>query len=189
MADEFEANYDKADVDIEVEVFEQNQYDSAIEESFDTPRSPDLMYGDYFNMSTYIHSGRVVPLDDVAQGDVRDGIYGYLWNMSTVDGKVYMMPYLARQNVLGYSKPLFSQAGLDDYIRDGENLVVEHRRMDARARHAGAVASRRRLPDNDVRRQLAGRYAHNDADAVVRVGFLRRGRPLQPVDPARRRGA
>lgn len=120
VADEFEANYDKADVDIEVEVFEQNQYDSAIEESFDTPRSPDLLYGDYFNMSTYIHSGRVVPLDDVAQGDVRDGIYGYLWNMSTVGGKVYMMPYLARQNVLGYSKPLFSQAGLDDYIRDGE---------------------------------------------------------------------
>ncbi len=120
MADDFEADYGKADVDIEVEVFEQNQYDSAIEESFDTPRSPDLLYGDYFNMSTYIHSGRVVPLDDVAQGDVRDGIYGYLWNMSTVDGKVYMMPYLARQNVLAYSKPLFSQAGLDDYIRDGE---------------------------------------------------------------------
>lgn len=120
MADDFEANYDKTDVDIEVEVFEQNQYDAAVEDSFDTSSSPDLLYGDYFNISTYIHSGRVVPLDDVVQDDVRAGVYDYLWDMSTVEDRVYMMPYLARQNVLAYNKSLFSQAGLDDYIKDDE---------------------------------------------------------------------
>lgn len=120
LARSFEASYDKGDVEIEIEVFEQNQYDGAIVESFDTPRSPDILYGDYFNMSTYIHTGRVVPLDDVAHDEVRESVYDYLWDMSTIDGRVYMMPYLARQNVLGYSKELFRAAGLEDYIADGE---------------------------------------------------------------------
>ncbi len=120
MADEFVARYDKADVEIEVEVFEQNQYDDAIANSFDTEHSPDLLYGDYFNMSTYIHSGRVVPLDDVVSIAVRDDVYDYLWDISTIDGRIYMMPYLARQNILAYNKALFEQAGLKDFIKDDE---------------------------------------------------------------------
>lgn len=119
MADEFEASYEGHPVDIEVEVFEQNQYDNVISDAFDTERSPDVLYGDYFNMSTYIHSGRVVPLDEVVTDEVREDVFGYLWDMSTVDGHVYMMPYLARQNVLAYNKDLFRQAGLEEYIQDG----------------------------------------------------------------------
>lgn len=119
MVDAFEESYDKAKVDIEVEVFEQNEYDHAVVDSFDTDKAPDMLYGDYFNMSTYIHTGRVVPLDDVVTTEVRDGVFDYLWEMSTIEGKVYMMPYLARQNVLAYNKELFRQAGLERYIKDG----------------------------------------------------------------------
>ncbi len=117
MVESFKAAYDRP-VDIEVEVFEQNQYDNAIVECFDTDKAPDILYGDYFNMSTYIYTGRVVPLDDVVTPEVREGIFGQLWDMSTVDGRVYMMPYLSRQNVLAYNKGLFQQAGLDDFIDD-----------------------------------------------------------------------
>ncbi len=119
MVDAFEESYDKAKVDIEVEVFEQNEYDRAVVDSFDTDKAPDMLYGDYFNISTYIHTGRVVPLDDVVTPEVRDGVFDYLWEMSTIEGKVYMMPYLARQNVLAYNKELFHAAGLDGYVRDG----------------------------------------------------------------------
>ncbi len=119
MADVFEESYEKVPVDIEVEVFEQNQYDAAIAEAFDTTHSPDLIYGDYFNMSTYIHTGRVVPLDDVITDDIRSDVFDYLWDMSTIDGRVYMMPYLARQNILAYNKELFTQAGLERFIQEG----------------------------------------------------------------------
>lgn len=119
MADVFEESYEKVPVDIEVEVFEQNQYDAAIAEAFDTAHSPDLIYGDYFNMSTYIHTGRVVPLDDVITDDIRSDVFDYLWDMSTIDGRVYMMPYLARQNILAYNKELFTQAGLERFIQEG----------------------------------------------------------------------
>lgn len=120
MVDDFERDYDGADVDIEIEVFEQNQYDNAIEAAYDTDRAADILYGDYFNMSTYIHSGRVIPLDDVVTDDVREGIYDYLWDISTIGGRVYMMPYLARQNILAYNKALFEQAGLGSFVRDDE---------------------------------------------------------------------
>lgn len=120
MADEFCKTPEGGNVDIEVEVFEQNQYDSAVEDSFDTPKSPDVLYGDYFNISTYIHTGRVVSLCDVVSDEVRNDVFDYLWDMSTVEGKVYMMPYLLRQNVLAYNKDLFRQAGLEEYIQDGK---------------------------------------------------------------------
>lgn len=120
LVDAFERNYDKADVDIEVEVFEQNQYDDAIVESYETDHAPDLLYGDYFNMSTYIHSGRVVPLDDVVTDDIREGVFDYLWTMSTIGDRVYMLPYLARQNILAYDKEMFRQAGLDEFVKDDE---------------------------------------------------------------------
>lgn len=118
MAEAFEADYGRP-VDITVEVFEQNQYDSAIAGRFGTEHAPDILYGDYFNMSTYIHTGRVVPLDDVVTDDVRADVFEQLWEMSSVEGRIYMMPYLTRQNVLAYNKDLFRQAGLDAFIQDG----------------------------------------------------------------------
>ncbi|MEC4175566.1 extracellular solute-binding protein [Adlercreutzia sp. R7] len=120
MADDFAATYEACPVEVEVVVFEQNQYDAAVRGTFDTPKAPDVLYGDYFNISTYIHTGRVVPLDDVATPDVRADVSDYLWEMSTVDGRVFLMPYLARQNVLAYNKELFRQAGLGDFIAEGE---------------------------------------------------------------------
>lgn len=118
MAEDFEANYNRP-VDIDVEVFEQNQYDTAVVDAFDTSDAPDILYGDYFNISTYIHTGRVVPLDDAITPQIKDGVYDYLWNMSTIQDHIYMAPYLARQNVLAYNKDLFEQAGLSTYIHDG----------------------------------------------------------------------
>ncbi len=120
MADAFVANYDKVPVDIDVEVFEQNRYDDAVVETFNTPHAPDVLYGDYFNTSTYIHTGRVVTLDDIITDDLREDVYDYLWDMSTLDGHVYLMPYLTRQNVLAYNKDLFRQAALENYIVDGQ---------------------------------------------------------------------
>lgn len=118
MADEFETNYDKRSVELEIELFEQNQYDSAVADTLGTQHAPDVLYGDYFNISTYIHSGYVVPLDDVITDEVRNDIFEYLWDMSSVEGRTYMMPYLARQNVLAYNKALFTQAGLENWIQD-----------------------------------------------------------------------
>ncbi|WP_251213169.1 ABC transporter substrate-binding protein [Adlercreutzia murintestinalis] len=118
MANEFMRDYETP-VTVNVEVFEQNQYDEAVVDCFDTDAAADVLYGDYFNISTYIHTGRVVPLDDAITDKVRNDVFEDLWDMSTVKDRVYMMPYLSRQNVFAYNKELFRQAGLERYIESG----------------------------------------------------------------------
>ncbi len=117
MAEDFMESYSQP-VDVKVEVFEQSAYEDAVAGSFDTDKAADVFYGDYFNMSTFIHSGHVVPLDDIITPELQQDIYPFLWELSTVEDGVYMMPYLARQNVLAYNKDLFRQAGLESYIQD-----------------------------------------------------------------------
>lgn len=118
MVEQFERDYGKP-VNIEVEIFEQTQYDEAIDKTFGTDDAPDILYGDYFNMFPYVYSDHAVPLDDLVTDDVHSDVFSYLWDASTVDGHVYLMPYLARQNVMAYNKELFRQAGLEEYIQDG----------------------------------------------------------------------
>ena len=119
MARSFEESYEGKPVVVDVQVFEQNQYDEAVEQALGTEDSPDILYGDFFNTSTYIHTGKVVPLDDVVQGSLREDLFPHLLSMSTMNGHLYMMPYLSRQNVLAYNKELFIQAGLEEYIEEG----------------------------------------------------------------------
>ena len=90
MADEFQRTYARP-VDVEVIVFEQNQYDEAVEGLFDTDKAADVLYGDYFNISTYIRTGRVVPLDDVATPAIRDDLFDDLEH----GRRAYMMPICA----------------------------------------------------------------------------------------------
>ncbi len=120
MADSFEQEYEKSDVDITIEVFEQDQYDEAILNKLYTEGSPDIVYGDYFNISTYVHTGKVVPLDDIITDEIKSSIFKELWDDSTFENRVYMMPYLSRQNVLAYNKELFREAGLERYIDDSK---------------------------------------------------------------------
>lgn len=116
MADDFAASYRAMPVEVEVVVFEQNQYDDAVTARFDTPKAPDVLYGDYFNISTYIHTGRVVPLDEVVTPAVRADLFEGLVDLGTVDGRLYMIPYLARQNVMAYRVEMFRNAGLDRFV-------------------------------------------------------------------------
>ncbi len=119
MADDFQQSYGRP-VEVEVVVFEQNQYDNAVVGAFDTDKAPDVLYGDYFNISTYVRTGRVAPLDDVVTPAIRNDIFDHVWDMGVVEGRPYLLPYLTRQNVLAYNKELFSRAGLDAFIADGE---------------------------------------------------------------------
>jgi multiple sugar transport system substrate-binding protein len=116
----FAAQYEKADVTIDVQVFDYVDEVEAVSESFDTDSAMDVLYEDYFNMSSYIYTGRVVPLDDIITDSIRDDIDQSYWEQSTVEGRTYMMPYLSRQNVLMYNKKLMSECGLDSYISDTE---------------------------------------------------------------------
>lgn len=119
---DFAAQYEDANVTVEVYQFEQTDEAKAVAGCFGTEDAADILYEGYFNMSTYIHSGYVVPLDDIITEEIRNDISDSYWNSSRLNGKTYMIPYLGLQNTLSYNKELFRNAGLDQYISE-ENEV------------------------------------------------------------------
>lgn len=121
-AQTFSEQYTGADVKITVIQYDNAQEAAAIEESFDTPDSTDVLFNDYFTMESHIHTGRVVPLDDIITPEIRDDIAPVFMSHSTANGKTYMLPYLYRQNVLAYNKDIFRGAGLDEFITDDDAI-------------------------------------------------------------------
>lgn len=122
-AEDFSEIYTAADVSIKVEEFEYTKEDAAIPGCFDTDNAADILYEGYFNMSTYIHTGRVVPLDDIISDELRADVEQSIWDMSTVEGKTYMMPFLSLQNVMIYNKELFRKCGLEQYISEDSEQI------------------------------------------------------------------
>lgn len=118
----FAAQYTKAKVSLDVRVFAYVDEVQAITGSFDTQDSPDILFEPYFNMAGYIHTGRVVSLDDMITEEVRNDIDPAAWDISQIDGKTYMMPFLHMQNILIYNKELFRDCGLDEYCNTGTEI-------------------------------------------------------------------
>lgn len=114
----FAAQYEDANVTIRMETFDYVDEAKAITGSFDTEDATDVLYEGYFNMASYIHTGRVIPLDDIISDDLRKDIDDASWAMSMAGGKTYMMPFLSMQNILIYNKKLFQTCGLEKYFAD-----------------------------------------------------------------------
>ncbi|MCM1272598.1 MAG: extracellular solute-binding protein [Clostridium sp.] len=122
VKEDFVEQYEDADVIINLTEFDLVKEDEAIKGCFDTDDAVDVLYEGYFNMATYIHTGRVVPLDDIISSDLRADINQSYWDMSSINGKTYMMPFLSLQNIMVYNKELMRNAGLDQYIGDDEEI-------------------------------------------------------------------
>lgn len=103
-------------VDISVVEFEIADEQEELSVTIGTPEAPDLLYEGYFNMSTYIHSGTVVPLDDIISDELRADIPESFWESSQLNGKTYMMPFLHMQNTLCVNTDMLKDAGLSSYV-------------------------------------------------------------------------
>lgn len=123
-AEQFSESYEQADVTIKVTEFDLAKETEAIGDTLGTQQAPDVLYEGYFNMGTYIHSGYVVPLDDIISEEIRADIPESFWEISQVNGKTYMMPFLHTQNTLSFNKQLLDEAGLSQYTQGAENNVM-----------------------------------------------------------------
>ncbi len=114
--------YEDANVTFNIKQYETGSEDKEIAGSFDTDEATDILFANYFDMSTYIYSGRVVPLDDMITSDMKDDIKPLFWDLSEVDGKTYMMPFFANQDTFCYNKDMFRKAGLGEFV-SSEDVV------------------------------------------------------------------
>ena len=113
---DFAAQYKDAEVTFNIVKFPLTEENAYVPDCFGTENATDILYEDFFNMSTYLHTGRVIPLDDIIDSAWREDINPNYWTLGQAEERTYMLPYLARQNVLAYNKALFRQAGLEKFI-------------------------------------------------------------------------
>ena len=120
---EFAEQYKDADVTVNVVKFQYTDEDKYIKGCFDTPDAADILFESYFNMADYIHTGRVVPLDDIISDDLRQDVDSKSWEISSFRNKTYMLPYYTLPNTLIYNKALFRDCGLQQYMTDGDVIT------------------------------------------------------------------
>ena len=120
--DAFAEQYTDANVTVKVIEYENTEETAYVDDCFDTENAVDVLYNDFFTMEAHVHTGKVVPLDDIISDELKTDIADTFWNQGQVEGKTYMMPYLYRQNVLIYSNEWFRKAGLDQYVTDGTTV-------------------------------------------------------------------
>ena len=116
---DFVEQYDK-DVKIKVVEFEGGEETKAITNSFGKSDAADILYDGFFNMSSFIHTGKVIPIDDILTQEMKDDIYPAFLEHGRFDNKLYMMPYMSSENILIYNREMFEECGLNEYIDEGE---------------------------------------------------------------------
>lgn len=121
--DMFKAKYDKYDVSAKIQVFEQTDYQSNIVDCYGKENGADLMFGGYFAISGYIYDGYAIPFDDIITDAIRADFSESTWTQSRGNnGKTYLMPLYALQNILSYNKDMFRACGLDAYCYDDQEI-------------------------------------------------------------------
>ena len=165
-AERFTASYEKADVNIRVEVFDYTDENDAIAGAYGTDDAVDLLYEGYFNMASYVSGGHVVSLDDIISDELRTDISEATWAQSTKNGKTYMMPYLSMQNILIYNKELFQLCGLERFCTD--ELVIQNWSIEEWETILDTLAAK--LPDETYPLLM---YGNNNQGDTHLMSFIR----------------
>ena len=90
-AEKFAGQYKKADVEFVVRGFDYVDEDKAIRDKLGTKDAPDVLFEGFFNMGSYIHTGYMVPLDDIMDDDIRNDISERILAEGEYKGKTYML--------------------------------------------------------------------------------------------------
>lgn len=172
--EDFSAQYKEADVKVNVVTFDYTKEDRFITDCFDTPDAADIRFGRYFNVSSYIHSGRVIPLDGILTEEMKEDIAPEYWDMSRLDGRNYMLPFYDIQNTLCYNRELFRQCGLEEYT--GEENTIQS--WTSEEFDTILATLREKLPDMAYPLMM---YARNE-QGDTHIMSLLRGRGCPVVD-------
>jgi multiple sugar transport system substrate-binding protein len=86
------------------------------------PAPYDVVMVDVIWYSEFVKAGYLADVTDKITPDMRDKVFKTAWNVPTVDGKVYGMPWLLDTKYLYYNDKLLKQAGFDNPPKTWEEL-------------------------------------------------------------------
>lgn len=122
------AEFNKTNPDIKVEI-EYVAYD-ALHDKVTTamasnPPAYDVFLADDIWYAEFAKSGYVLDVTDRITEDQRKGIFPAAWDITTVGGKVYGMPWLLDEKYFFYNEDLLKQAGFDAPPATWEELIAQ----------------------------------------------------------------
>lgn len=116
-----EFSHERPEIRPDIKTFNYVDEIKAVTETFDTPAAPDILFGAFFNLSGYIDTGRVAPLDDVV-APFREDLEPFALKIGSREDRLYLLPFLSMQNILIYNKNLFRECGLERFIGQGREI-------------------------------------------------------------------
>lgn len=103
-------------VTISVEVIPGEGRDEKLNVAMQTNTLPDIFFEGAFTMSSFMHKGAMVSLNDIVSDDDRADIAEGIWDNCTINDEVFVFPFNHMPGTLIYNAKMFQQAGLEDYM-------------------------------------------------------------------------
>ncbi len=120
--------FNQANPDIKVEI-EYVAYDALHDKittaMASTPPAYDVFLVDDIWYAEFAKAGYVMDATSRITQDMRDKIFVSAWDITTVDGKVYGMPWLLDEKYFFYNKKLLQEAGFNAPPKTWEELVEQ----------------------------------------------------------------
>jgi len=120
--------FNKANPDIKVEI-EYVSYDALHDKITTTmaskPPAYDVFLVDDIWYAEFAKAGYSLDVSDRITKDMRDKIFAAAWDIPTVGGKVYGMPWLLDEKYFFYNETLLKQAGFDAPPATWEELLTQ----------------------------------------------------------------
>lgn len=114
--EKFASQYDKYDVNVNVEVIAGDQRDQMLNVMLSGGTPPDVFFESIFAMGDYVHRGALVPLTDIVDDAAKSDIDENYWNAVKFGDDYYFYPFQHNPGTLIYNADMFRAAGLDSYI-------------------------------------------------------------------------
>jgi multiple sugar transport system substrate-binding protein len=129
------AEFNKSNPDIKVEI-EYVAYDALHDKittaMASTPPAYDVFLVDDIWYAEFAKAGYVLDATDRITKDMRDKIFPASWDITTVGGKVYGMPWLLDEKYFYYNENLLKQAGFDAPPKTWDELVDQSKAIKAK---------------------------------------------------------
>lgn len=103
-------------IKVQVEVVPADQRNDKLSVAMQTKTLPDMFYEASFAMSQFVHSGVVLPLNDIIDDASQKDIPQAIWDSVTIENNIYWFPFSSAPGSLMYNADMFKKAGLDKYI-------------------------------------------------------------------------
>jgi len=135
LVDEFnKTNPDNIEVEL---VIKGDDFDQALDMSFQTSEAPDVIRVKENTIQTFYKKGFLAPIDEFMTDELKEK-FPIMDNLNSFDGKRYSLPNYGTTMRLIYNKELFEKAGIASPPTTLDELVADAKKITAVGKASGA---------------------------------------------------